>query len=241
MSNKLKSLTTSLTKFGGNNPIYNLNFPQSSIDYVTSIESNPVSSLEDLAIATIQRAASMNSMVHTAYCIGRAITDPSMLLGVLDQMAGNLAATAIDMANRIVNCIGGQIQGAISRISGSVIYFINSVIDFLNAIDALIEQLSNIINNLLSTAKSNYERFAAQDDCEFFLASIAQCLMNKMLGSKLQNFEQKVTYKILQEGSNFNDAVSSELASVDSLSNFIQKETFMANKATAQLEMFNQR
>lgn len=238
MTNVLDSFKNALNGALDNNPLFNLGYPLKSLSSVTDFEKLKDMSLGALASDLASSVAKINGLVHNTYCIGQSITDPATLLNMLDQMAGNLVATAIDMAGRIFNCIEGQIKGAISKVTGAISKLINSVLDFLNVVENLLEQVDQLITNLAKMGEVTFSKFTAQDDCEYFLSSVAQCLLNKLIGSNLENFEQKVTSKINKLGGNVNQAITEELSSTKNLTNFINKEAFMANKASTLLSMF---
>ena len=67
-------------------------------------------------------------------------------------------------------------------------------------------------------------------------AMMGACLLSKLLGSKLQEFEQSVSNKIINTGSDFNQAVSDSLQSTNNISGFLEREQFMMQKAAKQLD-----
>lgn len=180
----------------------------------------------------------LNQLVHTAYCIGQAITNPMMLLNVLDQIGGNLMATAVDMASKVVNCISGQITGMFNTIAGTVLNVLNSVLSFLNSIENLVDALLQVFNRLRQGGLTSFYKFMSQEDCEFMLAQMAMCMMNKLFGDKLTKLENKVTNAITEKGQKLNQALTNQLADTNSMANFVRHESFMVDKATAQLNFF---
>lgn len=238
MSDSIDNLKNSLNGTTIENPLLNLGYSSKSVDSAIKLEQLADMSLGSLANDIAGSAGRLNQLVHTAYCIGQALTNPAMLLNILDQIAGNLVATAVDMAGRIFTCIEGQIKGAIGKVTNAISNIINSVLDFLNAIENLLRQIEQILENLLKMGEETWYKFLSQEDCEFLLSMIAQCLLNKLFGSELESFERKVTNKVNQVGWNTNQAITDELASTKNLTNFLNKETFMVNKAAEQLSMF---
>lgn len=233
--NAIKNLTNNLLKTSNDNPIFNLNIGRYNLH---TNEPADIGSFTELTRTLKSSISSLNQLVHTAYCIGQAITDPQMLIGVLAAIEGSLISTAVDMAKRIFNCIEGQVIGALRRVTGAIANVINSVLDFLTAVDNLLKQIDDILSKLAEDGKTTFYKFSAQEDCEFFLAAVGQCLLNKLIGSKLEKFEEKVTGKINKIGGNINQAITDELANTKNLTNFLNKETFMVNKASEQLAMF---
>lgn len=235
---KLSDLTNSITKTLADNPIYKLNVPAGSASFLNSKDGAGSLGIGGLANVISQTVGNLNQLVHTAYCIGQAITNPMMLLNVLDQIGGNLMATAIDMASRVVNCISGQITGMFNTIAGTVLNVLNSVLSFLNSIENLVDALLKIFDNLKQNGLKSFYKFMSQEDCEFMLAQMAMCMMNKLFGDKLTKLENKVTNAITEKGQSMNQALTNQLADTNSMANFVRHESFMVDKATAQLNFF---
>ena len=66
-------------------------------------------------------------------------------------------------------------------------------------------------------------------------ATLAACMLNKFLGSKLQSLEQKLSGSIIEAGSKLNSKITESLADVNSVSSYIERERFMMEKATKQI------
>ena len=67
-------------------------------------------------------------------------------------------------------------------------------------------------------------------------AMMGACLLSKLLGNKLQEFEQKVSNKIINAGSDLNSAIADGLSDVSNISGFLEREKFMMEKASKQID-----
>lgn len=235
MANLLSDISSALTGGKGGINVFHLNVNSS----VLGFEGESINAVSEGAKAITDIIGRANQLVHTAYCIGEAITHPAMLKNILDRIGGNLAATALDIATRICDCIGGQIQGMFSTVAGTVLNVVNSVLSFLNSILGLVEQLEEIWKRLMNLGKQSFYKFMAQEDCEFMLAQMSMCMLNKLFGDKLTKMEQKVTKAVSEQGQKMNSALADSLADTNSLANYVKHESFMVDKATQQLNFFN--
>lgn len=224
-------------------PVATLAFNVSPL-FLLPQEAADVGSFSYLTRAVNEAVNGLKRLVHNAYCIGQAITNPAMLLKMLEQIASNLMAVAMDMANRVLSIIEGQIQavfnkiaGAINNIVSKILKVVDSVLAFMQAILGLFDMFNQIYNNLKNLSFKIILDFAAQEDCEFTLARMSRCFVNKLLGTKLEKLASKIISRLLKNGLNLNEAIISELVSASDISNFVRYETFMANKAQAQLNM----
>lgn len=240
MSSILGKLTNALTRAqdSESNGLFNFNVPGTSIGGVIPItKETQVTSIGELSNSLSDTMGNLATIAHMAYCIGEIIKDPTMLLGILSKITNNLTAVAFEMASRLASVISGQIMGLFSTVAGTALNLINSILDFLTALLQLFENLVNILKAIRDRGRQTWKNLMTQEDCEFMFANIACCLLNKLFGDKLAKFEQKVTNKITKFGQDLNTSLTNELADVNNLGNYIQHETFMMNKANAQLAL----
>lgn len=79
----------------------------------------------------------------------------------------------------------------------------------------------------------------SDEECEYMFATMAACMLNKFLGPKLKEFENKISGKITEAGDKLNSAISEGLADVNTVSSYLEREQFMMEKATKQLNGIN--
>lgn len=237
---KLSSLTNSLTRASDDSSggLFNLKVPGTSIGNLLPItKETEVTSLGDLTNSLTDTIGNLNQIAHMVYCLGQ-VANPDSMLRILDNITNSLMAVAFEMAERLASVIEGQILGMLGTVVGTALNLINSILDFLTQIVKLYENLLAIWDNIKNRAKGNWDDFMSQTECEYMFSYIASCLLNKLFGDKLAEFERKVTSKITEKGQSINKALANELADVNSLGNFVQHESFMMKKANEQLKLF---
>lgn len=238
MPSPLSILTNQLTGGAAGQGLFNLSIPSVTLDNIVSVEKDQVSSLSQLYSSVVDSVQNLNQLAHTAYCIGMVITDPAMLLNVLNQIAGSVAAVAYDMAQRIASLIENQILAAFGQIAGTILHVVTSVLNFLQALLNIYNAIKRIIENLSKLSLDNLDDFMSKEQCEMMLAMMGACLLNKLFGDKLNEFESKVTKAINDTGNKINDAISKELTDVNNMATYVDHEAFLMNKATEQLNLF---
>ena len=239
---KLSSLTNMLTGASDESSkgLFHLHLPESSLGGILPVtKETDITSLGELTSALSDTIGNLNQIGHMAYCLGELIKDPSMMLGILDNISNSLLAVAFDMADRLASVIQGQILGIMGSVVGSAINLITSILDFLTAILRIYNSLVEIWENLKNRAMGNWDDFMSKEQCEQMFAQIASCMLNKLYGDKLAKFEEKVTSKITEAGQSIHSSITDGLADVNSLSNYVRHESFLMNKANEQLQLFS--
>lgn len=218
--------------------LFNINFPKVTLDNFLSIETPEETSVSGLLSSVVESVQNLNQLAHMAYCVAYFISNPQAMLDVLGMIAANALAVAVDMAERITSVLEGQIIGAISQVGGTILNIVNSVLNFLDALVDIYTALKKGIENLSNIAIDSWNDFMTKEQCEMMLAFIGACLLNKLFGSKLDEFERKITNKITETGAKINDAIAEELTDVNNVANYINHESFLMNKATEHLNLF---
>lgn len=217
------------------NQLDKLGYPSTTIEAVSGREGDPVQSIVQIADNIAGIIGKFNKGFQQKYCMAKL--NAFSYLGMLGDLAGNIVGAALDIANRIMKCVGSTIIGAINRIMGSIFGIMDAIENFVYAIDALFDKLLIAIGNLVERGINALRKFLEQEDCEHVLAEMSQCAVSKMLHtSKLEQKANKLIGKMYQTGASIHDAITEEIASdTDSLANWIDKQSFMANKAAYQL------
>lgn len=222
---------------GGGKGFFDIKLPGFSI--AKGVETSSVSSLGQIATSFASSVQNLIQGANMLYCVGRAITNPKMLLNTLDVLGGNILAAATEIASRLASQVRGQLNAALGQITGSIDGLIRNSLGFLGSIIDLCDALKNFIQNVFSLGDSDYKLGLSDEECEYMFATMAACMLNKFLGNKLKSFEQKISGKIATTGTELNSAIAKELADVNSLSSYAEREKFMMEKATKQINGLN--
>lgn len=232
MASPLSALTRSIT--GGGKGFIDIKVPSFGGDF--SLGTSSVGSLGELASSITSSAGNLIKGANMLYCAGQMLTNPGMLLNVLDMVGNNILAAATDMADRLASLCKGQIEQALSQITGTIEGLVKNALGFLGSIGDLANSVIDLIDSLSNIGKGDFDIFMSKEDCEFMFASLAACMLNKMLGSKLQKLEQKIAGKITQVGTSLNSAIADSLSDVNTMSSYLERERFMMEKATKQIK-----
>lgn len=231
ISSALKRLIT-----GSGTGLFDVVIPGLSLKNGINLEETVVESLGEIATSVGISIKNLTQVAKTAYCLGKMITSPDMALNMLNMVAGNITAVAFNIAGNLAEAVSGQINQALAEINGIYKNTVGTIFDFLDAVITLSETLKALFDGFKFDAKLDFENFVSEEDCEFIFAQIAGCLMNQLVGDKLLDFERKVTSKITETGQSMNSAINETLADVNTINNYVERETFMMQKANKQLE-----
>lgn len=239
MSKTLNKLTELITASSKEQPGFKL----PGIFMGSEGETDPVSSLGVLALNIAVSAANLTQAARTIYCAGQLITNPMMLLDTVGLMAAGASSIMLDMADRMVKLVKNQLTQALSQITGTftslgknVLEYIDAFRNFLKSIETLCTAIATFIDNLRAGAEMEYDEFCSKEDCEFMFAMMAACLLSKLVGNKLQEFEMKVSTKINNKGAELNEALAESMSEIGNISGYLEREKFMMEKASKQID-----
>lgn len=242
MANIASALMRAVT--GSGSGFLNVKIPGFSI--IKGFETSSIGSLGELAGSVVSSAQNLIQAGKLAYCAGMMIANPSMALGVLDRLGNNVLAAATQIGSRLTNLLRGQINmaigqvvGSINGLFGSVLGFIGSALSFLGSIIDLIKAIKDFILGLFGMGDADFDSFMSEEDCEYIFATIAACMLNKFLGTKLRDLESKLTNEIIESGDKMNSFLADQLSDVNSVSSYLERERFMMEKATKQINGIN--
>lgn len=222
---------------GGEKGILNVKIPTFSLSQGFNYEG--VKSLGGIVGSVVDSTQNLLQGARLAYCAGKMLTNPGMMLNVLSTLGNSIIAAATEIASRLAGLVNGQITQALSQISGSIQNIVGNIFGFLGSIVDLYKSIVDLVDAISNIGLGNWDDFMAEEDCEYIFAAIAACMLNKLLGSKLQELEQKISSKIIQTGSSLNSVIADSLADVNSVSSYLERETFMMEKATKQINGIN--
>ena len=198
-------------------------------------------SLVQKAKTVIASSEKLSRIANMTYCVGRAISNPSILLNSLSMVGNNILAATLQMAERIVSVAYGQIAQALGQFTSLISNLLDSALSFINSMVKVLDAFLSLFNRVDRKQSIDFQANMSDEDCEWMFASMAACMLNKLLGSKLRKLEEKITNKIVDTGEKLNSALADELADVNSMSAHIDRQTMMMKKAEAQVRGWDSR
>lgn len=231
IANKINGVTRDAV----NGSLFNVKIPSNNVTQIMGLDGTNISSIGGAVDAVRKAAQTVVQGLRMAGCVVSTLANPKSALNVLNQIGGMLATYAIQFANDVVNAIGAQIKQLIAQSLGTAMGAVSAVFGLLTSIANLVDAIIDIFDNFKDLGFSKRKFWLDQEDCEAMFAMVAACYMNKLFGSKLEKFKQKTLDKITETGQDINQHLADELADVNTVSNYMQRESFMLNKATAQL------
>lgn len=247
MSNVLSDITKAISKNSTTTPLNLPGINASVTGNLLEVIPEAGRTITELSTKISNAAANITQIVNQAYCIGEALTNPAMLLDLVGMVGNAASAIAKGIAERMTKLIKDQITQALSSITGTingaisnVKGYIDQVSSFINELEATYKAIQNFKINISFDANIELKDFATQEDCEFTFAMMGACLLGKLMGNKLQEFEQKVSSQIINAGSSVNDAINDAMTDVGNVGNYVEKQKFMLQKAEKQLKGVNQ-
>lgn len=218
---------------GGGKGLLNVKLPTFSLSQ--GFASSQYTSLGGITNSVVDSAENLLRGAKLLYCLGAMIINPAMMLGMLSVLANSILAAATDMAGRLADLARGQINQALGQICGSINNLVGNIFSFLGSILDLYQAIKDFYDAICDIGLGDWEFFMAEEDCEYIFSAIAACMLNKFLGEKIQALEHKISSKIIETGNDLNSAVADSLADVNTVSSYVERETFLMNKATKQL------
>lgn len=168
MSGTLSLISKSITAENSAG-IQQFKFPGLDFNIAEGMSASP-KTLGPMAIDISQQISGVTQIARTAYCIGKAITNPDMMLNVLEDIANTALSVAQDIANRIIDLVKNQILQALSQIKGTIASLLKVVDGFINALKNLLNSIKSIIVNIKSLASEDFDNWMSKEECEFMFA-----------------------------------------------------------------------
>lgn len=200
------------------------------------VDGAEITSIGDAVSAIKTAAQSVVQGLRMAGCVVGTLANPSSFLNILNQIGGMLATYAMQFADDIMNAIGQQIRQMVAQIMGTALAVVRSILSLINSIADLVTAIINIFDNFHWAGWNSRSFWLERQQCEQMFGMIAACFFNKLIGNKLEKFKEKAISKINEVGQDINKHIANELADVNTMANFVERESFLMNKATAQLK-----
>lgn len=215
--------------------LFNVKIPSNVGTKALGIDGAEITSLGDAVSAVKNAAQSVVQGLRMVGCIVGTLAHPMSIVNVLNQIGGMAATYAMQFASDIVDAIGQQLRQMVAQILGTAINVVRSILSLLTSIADLVEAIVEIYDKFRELGRNGRSFWLERQECEKMFGMIAACYFNKLIGNKLENFKQKALDKISEVGQDLNQHIAEQLADTNTIANFVQQESFMLNKATAQL------
>lgn len=243
----LKEVNSALEKIVGftekvsDGVIGNVKIPKVVLNDTLGIESEEVTSISGLISSVKESASNILQITRQIACLKYLFTDGGKMAGdLLGGMVGSVVSIASALALQIANVFATQIQIAISQVLGTVCNTITSICNLLKAIGNLIDAIAKIPDKFAALANINIKWLLDKDECEMMFAEIAACYMAKLLKKlKVFDYANDITNKINEAGFKLNQTIADELNDVNVMNNYLERESFLLEKSTRQINAFS--
>lgn len=168
--------------------------------------------------------------------VGTLLNFPQGALNVATQIFDSLASVAADVMETITDAIAGQIEAILYDTIGSVFTVLEAVLSLLQSITSIFNTIGKIVSQFTKIGELNLKDLYDQQACEGILASIAACYLNKLIGPKIDEFEQEALKSIREVGSDLHERIAKNFDDIDEVRYYMNQETKMLNKANTQLK-----
>lgn len=157
-------------------------------------------------------------------------------LEFLQKLASGVDAAIQSVIDEIFDAVSTQVSLAAQQVVGAITSLIDAILNLVNSVLLIAESLKELWESWSDWNKDWIDWRYNKDACADMYASIAACLLNKLLGPYLDKFTEKVTGKINEIGNNFNEKLYDELQDVNTFSSYANQEAFLLKKASIQMK-----
>ena len=157
-------------------------------------------------------------------------------LDFLYKLASGIDNAIQSVIDEIFDAVATQVSLAAQQVIGAVTNLIDSLLNLVNSILLIAESLKELYDSWTDWNNDMIKWQYDKEACADLYASIAACLLNKLLGPYLDKFTEKVTGKINEIGNDFNEKLYDELQDVNTFSSYANQEAFLLKKASIQMK-----
>ena len=201
-----------------------------------------ISSLSDIKDIVSDVGGLLATGTNIIKCIGtmHEVDGWSNLLGSLAMgVTGVIAA----IADEIWNAIAAQLNMAVQQVIGTLFNIVTAIHNLVKSGFLVYQAIKNIFSGNFSFSDLweglNWNTFLAKENCADMFAAIAGCFLNKFLGPYIDEFKEKATSKINELGKSMNDLIYDELADANLYAAYANREAFLLEKMSHQINGYN--
>ena len=226
------------------NRIVNLtNGSQTGTNLPTNAVTRALGISEELGFGSLEEIkesiSEISGTVNKGYTMVRCAVDlftTGAGLDFLYKLASGIDNAIQSVIDEIFDAVATQVSLAAQQVIGAVTNLIDSLLNLVNSILLIAESLKELYDSWTNWEIEIKEWQYNKEQCADMYASIAACLLNKLLGPYLDKFTEKVTGKINEIGNDFNNKLYDELQDVNTFSSYANQEAFLLKKASIQMK-----
>ena len=211
-------------------------FPSVVLKNGIGVEMDEGLNLAGLVNSVNESVANVTYAGKVGVCAIGTLLNPASALNVITSVFDSIASVAADVMETITDAIAGQIEAILYDTIGSVFTVLEAVLSLLQSIVSIFNTIGKIVSQFTKIGELNLKDLYDQQACEGILASIAACYLNKLIGPKIDEFEQEALKSIREVGSDLHERIAKNFDDIDEVRYYMNQETKMLNKANTQLK-----
>lgn len=239
--NKILGKITDATTAVVNGEIGNVKIPKVVLGDTLGLETEEVTTVDGLLGSIKGSAQNLLQITRQITCLKYLFTDTGHVAStILGGVAGSVVNIASALTMQVINAFATQISIALDQILGTANSLLNNIANLFKALTKLIDAIRTIPGKFAELANMHLDLLMTRDECEMMFAQIAACYLNKILQkSGIFSFVNKLTNQINSAGSEINQSISDELEDVNIMNNYLNRESYLLNKASIQINNFS--
>lgn len=210
---------------------FRVKIPLKKVGELFNIEDmGDVESLSDLKNAASEIAGTVVSTYNLVSCLFSA----SGWAGMIESIVFNLSTATMQILQQVFDAIAVQLRAAFNQIIGSIMNFITSILNLISTILLLWEAIKGLgdwFNISWNKLKLAFDR----ENCAELMSTIAACYLNKFLGPLFDKIEGALVGAVNDAGGALNNFLSEQLEDVNTMSEYLDRESFLLKKAAIQI------
>lgn len=227
----LESMERLVSKTSGFLNSFHVSIPTGKVGEILGVDDIEINGINDVgnAVQEVGGAISLGFNLVNCGLMG------STWAGMLEHITFSLSTAVLDIAETITQAIAAQLRAAFNQILGSLLRLVTAIMSLIQTILLLWDAIKGLASWFdISTKK--FINVLNREQCVDFYSSIAACMLNKFLGPLLDKFEADALKVVNDAGNEFNNFISEQMEDLDVVSNYIERETFLIEKAKIQIE-----
>lgn len=154
--------------------------------------------------------------------------------GMISSILFNLSTATMQILQQVFDAIAVQLRAAFNQIISSLMNFITSILNLISTILLLIDAIIGLAD-WFNLSWNKFRLAFNRENCAELMSSIAACYLNKFLGPLFDKIEQKLVGAVNDAGAALNNFLSEQLEDVNTMSDYLDRESFLLKKAAIQL------